>query len=72
MNKGNDYDIYRYVDDIFIFANSEDSLNDILKIYEEIAGKYLLNLNEDKLVKEKLPFVLDNWLKEVFVERNNL
>lgn len=58
------YDVYRYVDDIFIFANSEETLNIILKIYEEIAAKYLLNLNETKLVKEKLPFVLDAWLKE--------
>jgi hypothetical protein len=64
INLNEQYNIYRYVDDIFIFAKSEEILNVILKRYEEIAGKYLLNLNEGKLVREKLPFILDVWLKE--------
>ncbi|MFW2504575.1 RNA-directed DNA polymerase [Clostridium diolis] len=58
------YNVYRYVDDIFIFASTEEILNTILKNYEEIAGKYLLSLNESKLVREKLPFILNVWLKE--------
>ena len=35
-----------------------------LKRYEEVARKYMLSLNEAKLTKEKIPFVLDVWLKE--------
>lgn len=58
-----DYNIYRYVDDIFIFARSEDIIELILKSYSEGARKYLLSLNESKLRKEKLPFVLESWLK---------
>jgi len=59
-----EYAVYRYVDDIFIFSESEQLMNLILKRYEEISRKYMLRLNDRKLKKEKMPFVLDVWLKE--------
>ncbi|KMZ55702.1 RNA-directed DNA polymerase [Dorea sp. D27] len=59
-----EYVVLRYVDDIFIFGESEMLIDIILKRYEEVARKYMLSLNEAKLTKEKIPFVLDVWLKE--------
>lgn len=58
------YNIYRYVDDIFIFADSEKLANEIVELYSEAARKYLLGLNEAKLSRNKVPFVLDSWLNE--------
>jgi len=58
------YNIYRYVDDIFIFADSEKLANEIVELYSGAARKYLLRLNETKLSRNKVPFVLDSWLNE--------
>lgn len=62
--QGQNYDIFRYVDDIFIFAETEELANDIVEMYSEAARKYLLHLNESKLYKSQVPFVLDDWLNE--------
>ncbi|MDY6339797.1 MAG: RNA-directed DNA polymerase [Saccharofermentans sp.] len=58
------YNIYRYVDDVFIFAESEELANRIFDHYSDSARKYLLYLNERKLIKSKVPFVLEPWLSE--------
>ena len=58
------YNVFRFVDDIFIFADSEALTNEIVSLYSNVARKYLLNLNEEKLSKKKIPFVLDEWLNE--------
>ena len=64
LTNGRDYNVYRYVDDIFIFAKSEELTDRILSCYTEAARKYMLNLNEQKLIKNKVPFILEPWLKE--------
>lgn len=61
---GEKYNVYRYVDDIFIFAESEKIAELVLEKYSEASRKYLLRLNESKLVKNSVPFVLENWLNE--------
>lgn len=61
---GENYNVYRYVDDIFIFAESEKLAEIILEKYAEVSRKYLLRLNENKLTKNCVPFVLENWLNE--------
>lgn len=61
---GENYDVFRFVDDLFIFAESEEMANEILVSYSSVARKYLLHLNEQKLSRNKVPFVLDNWLNE--------
>ncbi len=61
---GENYNIYRFVDDIFIFADSEQLANEIIELYSKAALKYLLRLNESKLYKNNVPFVLENWLNE--------
>lgn len=67
---GMDYNIFRYVDDIFIFAKSEELIDKILTCYSEAARKYLLSLNERKLTKNKVPFILEQWLKETNLYTN--
>lgn len=69
--EGKDYNIYRYVDDIFIFTESEKLADKIIDIYAENARKYLLHLNEAKLSKKQVPFVLDSWLNDtnIYVSR---
>lgn len=61
---GQDYNVYRYVDDIFIFTKSEELATHIVEEYSEIARKYLLQLNETKLFSSRVPFVLEGWLNE--------
>ena len=39
---GEHYNVYRYVDDIFIFAETEGIANHIVELYAEAARKYLL------------------------------
>lgn len=58
------YNIFRYVDDIFIFAESDDLADEILALYSQAARKYLLRLNEEKLFSSKVPFILEPWLNE--------
>lgn len=69
---GTDYNIYRYVDDIFIFAKDENLANYIVETYSESARKYLLRLNDAKLYKSKVPFVLDDWLNDTNLFTNRV
>ena len=69
---GQDYNVYRYVDDIFIFTKSEDIAFKIIEEYSEIARKYLLQLNESKLFSRHVPFVLDGWLNETNAFTNRM
>jgi len=64
MECGQDYNVYRYVDDIFVFAKSEDLASHIVEEYSEISRKFLLQLNELKVFSSRVPFVLDGWLNE--------
>lgn len=64
FSNGIDYNVFRYVDDVFIFAKSEDLINAILESFSEEARRYLLSLNELKLEKSKVPFILEPWHKE--------
>lgn len=38
-----------------------------MQIYSEISAKYLLRLNEGKLYKNTVPFVLDEWINETSI-----
>ena len=62
LEANRDYNVYRYVDDIFIFANSDVSINEIISTITETAQKYLMRPNELKLLKSPTPFTLNNWL----------
>jgi hypothetical protein len=59
------YSARRYVDDIYIFAEHEDLLDHIIELFRNVAGHFLLFLNENKIKKEKLPFIMTKWLYEL-------
>ena len=64
LHSNEDYNVYRYVDDIFIFANSEATLDIIIKCIADVAQQYLLRPNELKMIKTTTPFTLNQWLSE--------
>lgn len=55
------YSISRYVDDIFIFSESEELIEKIIGLFNEKANKYMIRLNELKITRKKLPTVLNEW-----------
>lgn len=60
-----DYSVKRFVDDIYIFAKTDELQNKIIKSFQINAGDYLLSLNENKIIKEKIPFIMTNWITEL-------
>lgn len=70
LKLGRDYEVRRYVDDYYIFANSEENLRKILEVYKEELQYYKLFINESKLEFVVRPFVSD--LSEAKQEINDL
>ena len=64
LKKGIDYEIYRFVDDIFIFTNSENTISRIINSYEDNASKYRLHLNEHKFISDFTPVIINNWIND--------
>lgn len=61
-----DYEIVRFVDDIFIFSNDLNSLDYIQKIYQYFCKEYKLSINEKKTYIETRPFIRKKyWLNEL-------
>ena len=59
-----DYRIFRYVDDIFIFANTSIIIDTIIKTIELTAQRYLLHLNELKYFTTETPVILNKWIEK--------
>lgn len=57
MKLGRDYEVRRYVDDHYIYANSEENLRIILSVYKNELEFYKLYVNESKLEFIERPFV---------------
>jgi len=64
---GKDYSAFRYVDDIFIFANEYEKIDKIIEKYRLIGKRYLLRLNELKLKKGNTPCLPKEWLEKTRV-----
>ena len=64
LQKDLDYEIYRFVDDIFIFTNSEITTDKIINLYENYTSKYLLHLNEHKFKSEITPVINNYWINK--------
>lgn len=64
INIGERYSIHRFVDDIFIFTDTEGLLEKILTLYNTNSSNYLLMINERKIVRERLPFILSKWMTD--------
>lgn len=59
---GRDYRVFRYVDDIYIFSNSQEHMDLIIRTIETVSRTYLLQLNDLKYFKSDTPVVLNSWL----------
>lgn len=59
-----DYVAFRYVDDIFLFANQPQIIEQILSKYKTIGEQYLLRLNELKLTRGTTPCLPKEWLEK--------
>lgn len=59
-----DYCIFRYVDDVYIFANTPQDIDLIIQSFEKSASGYLLHLNELKLYKCETPVLLNKWISK--------
>lgn len=59
-----EYSIYRYVDDIYIFANEQATIDKIIAAYRHVGEQYLLRLNELKLTKGCTPCLPKDWLEK--------
>lgn len=59
-----DYIVFRYVDDIFVFANNPYIIEQIQNKYKLIGENYLLRLNELKLVTGNTPCLPKEWLEK--------
>lgn len=62
---GYDYKIFRYVDDIFIFAKNEELINAIMRTYKLEANNFRLSLNEMKISKGLTPLLPKKWIFEI-------
>lgn len=72
IEKAKDYNVFRYVDDVFIFANEERCIEQIIETFHHCAKKYLLNLNELKLIKGETPCLPKDWLEKTRVLSDKL
>lgn len=54
---GIDYEIRRYVDDVFIFTKSESEAEQIYKIYSDKLNEYNMHINIGKVTKNTRPFL---------------
>lgn len=59
-----DYAAFRYVDDIFLFSNQPQGLEQILSKYKTIGEHYRLRINELKLTKGTTPCLPKEWLEK--------
>ncbi len=64
LSVSKDFRVFRYVDDIFIFANTPIIIDAIIKTIEATAQKYLLHLNELKYYTTETPVVLNSWIEK--------
>jgi hypothetical protein len=56
---GVDFEIRRYVDDYFIFANDENHIDIIFKTLQKELKEYKLYINESKTIRKVTPFITD-------------
>lgn len=64
LNQTINYDVFRFVDDIFIFTHKIDDLKIIINQFQESATKFKISLNELKSVDSPTPCLPKEWLSE--------
>lgn len=63
LEYGKNYRVFRYVDDIFAFADSQENISKIISSFQFVGSKYLLHLNDLKLAKGITPPLPKQWLE---------
>lgn len=71
---GKDYEACRYIDDIFIFAKSEDIAKIVFNRFSDELIKYNLHVNESKTKKLSRPFITSKsrTINKLNIELNSL
>lgn len=64
LSNKKDYRVFRYVDDIFIFANESTLLNTIVNTFQSVANQHRLAINELKMTQEQTPCLPKDWLEK--------
>lgn len=64
ITQSKDYFAFRYVDDIFLFANDHEVIDRIIEKFRLNGERYLLRLNELKLIKGETPCLPKEWLEK--------
>ena len=59
-----DYLVFRYVDDIFVFAKTSEIIDIIRDEYEKVSDRYRLRMNDLKFIKDRTPWVAKGWLEK--------
>ncbi|MEH7502931.1 antiviral reverse transcriptase Drt3b [Neobacillus drentensis] len=68
----NDYEVVRFMDDIFVFCNDVRVSETIRKKYQEFCFEYKLSINESKVRLEKRPFLRTQlWVSSIKKLTNN-
>lgn len=57
LHHGSDYEVRRYIDDYFVFYNSQDSIDNIFNKFKESLEEYKLYINDSKTQYIKRPFI---------------
>lgn len=66
LREGKHFQYYRYIDDIFVFANTSEELEVIFKVIKEEFRKFNLSINSDKTFIDERPFEFGrDWFVEV-------
>lgn len=58
------YVAFRYVDDIYIFANTQEILDKVINCLSNCSNKYMISLNDTKLEKGETPFLPKEWINK--------
>lgn len=70
-----DYEVIRFMDDIFVFSNDSSICDDIRLLYTEVCLEYKLHINNEKSYSEKKPFLRNHlWvtrLKDILTVQKN-
>jgi len=63
--EGRDYSVCRYVDDIFIFADEEKTVEHVIELYRDEAEVFHFRLNDQKRIMGKLPYAWFGWKEKI-------
>ena len=64
-NLKDDYDVIRFIDDIYIFSKNKEIADKISEIYRSKLNFYQLKFNDMKRISGELPYIWFKWKEEI-------